>query len=94
MTKRRLVFRKHAAVRMLQRNISESDVESVLAACETIEDYPEDHPFMSRLVLGWCDNRPLHVVTADDPDEDVTYIITVYEPDPDRWSSDFKRRTS
>ena len=89
---RRLVFRKHAAMRMLQRGIRDDDVEAALASGEVIEEYPEDYPFASRLVLGWSGPRPLHVVASDAPDEDVTYIITTYEPDPNEWEPDLKRR--
>ena len=89
---RRLVFRKHAALRMLQRGIRDEDIEAVLAKCEVVEEYPEDHPFASRLVLGWSGGRPIHVVASDAPDADVTYIITTYEPDPNEWEPGFKRR--
>ena len=85
---RRLVFRKHAAVRMLQRGIRDDDVEAVLASGEVLEEYPKDHPFASRFVLGWSGTRPIHVVASDAPDEDVTYIITTYE----RMEAGFKRR--
>jgi hypothetical protein len=89
---RRLIFRKHAALRMLQRGICDEDVEAVLAKSEVVEEYPEDYPFASRLVLGWSGGRPIHVVASDAPDEEVTYIITTYEPDPNEWEPGFKRR--
>ena len=28
---------------------------------------------------------PLHVVAADNPEEEDTIVITVYEPEPDQW---------
>ena len=58
----RLVFRVHAVERMFRRGISEEDVRHVLAQGEEIEDYPEDAPYPSRLVLGWRGSRPIHVV--------------------------------
>gem|GEM_PF-2678609 len=48
--------------------------------------------YPTRLILGFCDNRPVHIVAADAPDEDETVIITVYQPDIERWDSTFRRR--
>ncbi len=56
------------------------------------EEYPEDHPYPSRLVLGTVDNRPLHVVAADNTVASETIIITVYEPDPRQWEAGFRQR--
>ena len=61
----RLVFRVHAIQRMYERRISEEDVRHVLATGEVIKEYPEDTPYPSRLILGWCGDRPIHVVIAD-----------------------------
>lgn len=85
-----LVFRVHAIERMAQRGITVQDVRRILDAGEVIEDYPSDFPYPSALVLGWIQNRPLHVVAAMAPEAKI--IITVYEPDPSRWEPDFKRR--
>jgi hypothetical protein len=87
-----LVFRVHAIQRMYQRSISELEVRHVIATGEIIEDYPDDTPYPSRLLLGWHDNRPLHVVVADNFDEKEHIVVTAYEPDPDVWDGDFKRR--
>ncbi len=93
MNQRRLVFRVHAVRRMFERGISPDDVALALHSGEIIEEYPADTPFPSRLVLGHLSNeRPLHVVAADDDREQITYIITVYEPDPDQWTADLRRR--
>lgn len=88
----RLVFRVHAIQRMYQRVISEAEVRHAIATGETVEDYPDDTPYPSRLVLGWNGRRPIHVVVADNVDEEENIVITVYEPDPLEWEPDFKRR--
>ena len=88
----RLVFRIHAIQRMFQRHVSKDDVRHVLESGETIETYPKDTPYPSRLVLGWRESRPLHVVVADNADHQETIVITVYEPDPEEWEQDFRRR--
>jgi hypothetical protein len=77
---------------MARRGIDENQVRQVLESGELIEEYPADLPFASRLVLGWIGGRPLHVVAADVPGSDRTVIITVYDPDPARWSPDFRQR--
>ena len=61
-----LDIRQHAAQRMLERSISVADVLIVLNSGATIEDYPEDTPFPSRLTLGWAGERPVHVGWADE----------------------------
>lgn len=77
---------------MFQRGINEENVRHVLATGETIEEYLDDTPYPSQLVLGWHGPRPLHIVVADNPDAQETIVITVYEPDPRQWETDFKRR--
>lgn len=85
-----LIFRVHAIQRMAQRRISGADVRQVLERGEVIEDYPDDFPYPSALVLGWINRQPIHVVVAATPQEKI--VITVYIPDPARWEPDFKRR--
>ena len=76
------------------RGISVADALQVLASCEAIELYPDDTPFPSSLLLGWVRERALHVVAARDEANNVTYVITVYAPDPSEWNADFKVRRS
>jgi len=42
------------------------------------------------LIMEW--SRPLHVVLVVDDIREEERIVTVYEPDEDRWSPDFKVR--
>lgn len=92
MTFNTLIFRVHAIQRMFQRRISKEDVRHIVATGEVVEEYPDDIPHPSRLMLGWRKSQPLHVVVADDPDSQQTIVITVYEPDPSKWDSSFRRR--
>ena len=41
-----------------------SDVRHVLQTGEVIEEYPDDTPFPSYLILGFVGDRPFHVVVA------------------------------
>jgi hypothetical protein len=88
----KIVYRTHALVRMFERRIRVEDVRGVLVNGETIEDYPDDIPYPSRLILGWRGRRPLHVVAAYNADDEEIIVITVYDPDPALWSKDFRRR--
>ncbi|MEA3441071.1 MAG: DUF4258 domain-containing protein [Chloroflexota bacterium] len=88
----KIIFRIHAIQRMFARGVTDADVRYVLVNGETIEDYPDDMPYPSRLVLGWCGIRPLHIVVADNFEDGVWIIVTVYEPDPNQWEADFRRR--
>lgn len=87
-----LDIRQHAAQRMLERSISVADVLIALNSGATVEDYPDDTPFPSRLTLGWVEERPVHVVWATAAGTDRVVIITVYEPNPEEWDNTFTRR--
>jgi hypothetical protein len=88
----KLIFRIHAIQRMFERKVNPEDVRSILDSGEIIENYPDDLPYPSRLILGWRGKRPLHIVAADNLVDGEVIIVTVYEPDADQWESDFKRR--
>ncbi len=88
----RLVFRVHAVAHMFDRGIIEGEVRETLACGQTIERYPDDTPYPSRLVLGWRAGRPIHVVVADNAEHNEMIVITVYEPDPALWEAGFTRR--
>ena len=88
----KIIFRAHAVRRMFERAVSLDEVHAVLANGETIEDYPDDMPYPSRLMLGWINARPLHVVAAYNEGDDETIVVTVYEPDPAAWDASFRRK--
>lgn len=92
MNRNQVIYQRHAVERMAKRGVSEEDVMHVLLAGETIQVYPDDTPFPSELLLGWRDRRPLHIVVATDKTRRRKIVITVYEPNPDQWESDFKRK--
>ena len=93
----RILFSTHAARRMYERALYPDDVRHVLSAGEIIETYADDLPLPSYPALGWIEpepgrREPVHVVAADDDEGIVTYLITVYRPDPERWEADYKTR--
>lgn len=88
----KIIFRIHTIQRMFVRGVADADIRYVLENGETIEDYPDDTPYPSRLVLGWRGARPLHIVVADNIEDDQWIVVTVYEPDPNQWEANFRRR--
>jgi len=92
LTATRLVYRIHALQRMFKRGISDEDVRHVLATGNTIESFPDDNPFASRLVVGWRGSQPIHVVMADNTAQQESIMITTYEPDPSEWEPGFEKR--
>ena len=44
---------------MAARGIREEDVARVISEGKEIENYPEDKPYPSRLLLGWVEDRPI-----------------------------------
>ncbi|MCK9519090.1 MAG: DUF4258 domain-containing protein [Dehalococcoidia bacterium] len=77
---------------MRAREIRAKEVREALRRGEIIEDYPNDVPLPSCLILASVEGRPLHVVAAFDDDRAQAVIITAYLPDPAEWSEDFRRR--
>ena len=90
----RLKLRRHALERRFERDIRRDEIREVLENGEVISERPDASPIPKYTMLGWTryGNRPLHVVAADDEDADVTYVLTVYEPDPDLWTDDFRKK--
>lgn len=81
----------HVLKRLMQRGISQADVIQAIQSGEIIEQYPDDYPYPSCLLLGAdADGEPLHVCCGRGPDE--LWMITAYHPDPDEWKEDLKTR--
>jgi hypothetical protein len=49
---------------MLERGLSRNTVLDVALNGEVIEDYSADRPTPTALLLGWYNNRPIHVVLS------------------------------
>jgi hypothetical protein len=87
-----LLFRVHAVQRMFERKVSVKNVIQALQSGEIIEDYSSEMPEPSRLLLGFRRNRPFHVVISENVKSNITTVITVYNPNPDKWKKGFRRR--
>lgn len=87
----KIVWTSHVLIRLLQRNISQIEVESAIINREVIEQYPDDYPNPSCLILGITDKEIfLHIVCGISDNN--LWIITAYKPAPEKWSKDLKTR--
>lgn len=85
-------FTRHAIQKMFQRNVPRSEIDNVISEGQIIKEYPKDSPLPSFLLLGFNNNRPLHIVIAFNKSDFICIIVTVYEPDPKLWKDNFTRR--
>ncbi|MBF0490905.1 MAG: DUF4258 domain-containing protein [Candidatus Omnitrophica bacterium] len=90
--KGRVQWQRHALERIFQRGIKREDVFKVLNKGKVIEEYLDDNPWPSALLLGWISGQPLHVVVAYSHKLGQVAIITVYEPSLDYFEDDFQTR--
>ncbi len=87
----KIYWSKHCLERMQERDISRKDVINCIEVGDIIENYPDDFPNPSYLILGVCiDNKPLHVVVGSDGS--LLYIITTYYPNLIKFYEDYKTR--
>ncbi len=94
MSYEKITYRLHAVQRMFERKISAEEVRYVLETGEAIEEYPDDTPYPSCLILGSYKGRLIHVVAANNLIDEEKIVITVYEPDPSEWDPDCRERIS
>jgi hypothetical protein len=88
---RKIIWRRHALERMLERGLSRNMVLDVVSNGEVIEDYSVDRPTPTALFLGWDKKHPIHVVLSIELEGEIA-IITAYEPSLDVFESDYRTR--
>ena len=92
MSNEKITYRLHAVQRMFERKIGAEEVRYVLETGEVIEEYLDDTPYPSRLILGCYKGRLIHVVAANNRLDEEIIVITVYEPDPSEWDLECRKR--
>jgi hypothetical protein len=87
----RIAITRHSKKRMEERGIKVDDVLHCIDSGEIIEQYEDDKPLPSCLILGKdMKNEGIHIVVSKD--EEYIYLITAYCPDDTRWEIDLKTR--
>ena len=82
---------EHVINRCRQRNIKPQDIRNAIDYGIIIEDYPDDYPYPSCLILGLTiSQKSLHVVVGSNGQ--LANVITAYYPDPDKWDHELKTR--
>lgn len=89
----RLRVSAHALREAEDDRLTLAEIEAATARGECIEDYPDDARGASCLVLGLLpDGHALHALWGFDGPSRHAILITVYRPDPQRWSQGFRKR--
>lgn len=83
---------KHAVDRSIIRNIRIAEIKEAIAQGKIIEEYPDDKYGASCLIAGFTKgDRPLHIQCSY-PSRLLIKIITIYQPNPQRWNKNFTQR--
>lgn len=81
----------HMLARLQERGIEPSDIKNSINTGCIIEQYPNDYPYPSCLVLGTTvAGKILHVVIG--VGGGYLWLITAYYPSPLKWNEDFSVR--
>jgi hypothetical protein len=76
----------HADEEAFADSLTYEEIYSSVIQGEIIEDYPNDKPYPSCLILGGnFAGEPIHSVWGYNPENKWAVLITVYRPDPNRW---------
>ena len=87
-----ILWTEHLILRLRERHIKRDDIISCIQNGEIVEQYPDDIPFPSCLILGNNTNKkPLHVICAINQDS-YCCMISAYYPDPNKWELNNKTR--
>jgi hypothetical protein len=85
-----ILISHHARIRMFERNVSTDELIAIISLGEIIEEYPDDEPCPSVLIMGFINAVAYHTVIAVCRDH--IRVITVYIPEQDKWIEYRRRR--
>jgi hypothetical protein len=93
----KVLYTKHAKDEMENEElgiINENEVFEAVLSGKIIQSYPADNPYPRCLIYGrTLKNRPIHIVCAFSKDDDFVIIITVYQPESEKWINFERRKT-
>jgi hypothetical protein len=82
----RLRITEHADEEAQDDRLSFDEILASVLDGEIIEEYPDDKPFPSCLILGeTADGEPVHSVWAYNEEIRWAVLVTVYRPDAELW---------
>jgi hypothetical protein len=86
-----VIVTSHVLRRCSERAITYDDIICSIENGEIIEEYPNDYPYPSALVLGsTVEKAVLHTVVGIGDEK--LWIITAYFPKSAKWEADLKTR--
>jgi len=86
-----ITLTQHLLLRMRERGIKYDDMVHAITNGEIIEQYPDDYPYPSCLILGVTAlDKHLHVVCGMGSER--LWVITTYYPNLEKWELDYKTR--
>jgi hypothetical protein len=88
---RRLIT-EHAFDKLRLLDCTFAEFEIALEHAEVIEQRGDSKQLVKEILLVVDWTRPLHAVVVIDDIREEERVVTVYEPDPNRWSDDYRRR--
>ena len=87
----KIVWSQHMVIRMQKRGITSKDIEYCIQGGNIIEQYVDDYPYNSCLILGRDEkSKGIHVICGIG--EGQLWMITAYYPDMDEWYDDLITR--
>ena len=87
----RVLWKKHALERMMERGISRAQVKQAILQGGIIEYYPDDCPIPS-VLLATPEPEPLHIVVAYDAAFQQCHVITAYRHNSTYFQADLITR--
>ena len=92
-TVERVLITNHARQEAENDNLRLDEIYWSVNHGELIENYPDDKPFPSCLIVGITPNNdPIHSVWAYNSQKQIAILITVYRPDSDKWIDGRERK--
>lgn len=89
--RRAIKWTTHIMARLQERGINPSDIKNCIQTGEIIEQYPNDYPYPSCLILGYhVSDKWIHAVIG--LGNCFIWLITAYYPNPEKWESDLRTR--
>ena len=86
------ILSEHAFDKLRAIDCTLAEFTVLLDAAEVIEEVELAPDASKELLLAVAWKRPLHVVVVVDAARREERVVTVYEPDPNRWTDEYRRR--
>ncbi len=83
---------EHAFDKLRLLDCTFAEFEAAIDHAEIIEERDVGDESLTELVLVVDWSRPLHLVVVVDDRRREERIVTIYEPDSNRWTSDYRGR--